>query len=469
MAGKFVIQSRSLPCFKSTSSSRCDLLGNLTMTTATMTSDNWRCVNECVLYEKELNFIVNDTTIGLFLMQSTPSNDMNVLVGYATRGVSVKATELHFCFFDLISSNTPHKHLTRSFNSCQSICRMRMSDTGRKLSATKSGKVDANAAIKLRSRILSAMGSIFLIAFWSYYTSFPGLNSSSGIEPVTRMMPLATPYLNDRLIATRHIDADSFCELTALLGIVLSCIVSSGWIQHGMLFSAMTCLYSILIRVSGVFYQFQWDILLLETGWLVALCYAPWTELRPKGPTTLGAWPLRFLLFKLMYMSGVVKIQADCPTWRNLTALEYHFATQCLPGPLAWHFHQLHPFLLRFSVAATLWIEIPGTILLLLTPFPCVVWIGVALQIILQVFIIVTGNYNFFNLLTIVLCLSCLELKPVNQSRRRVRRIQFGGVGDRSACTAQIVASSLSPPIEVSRANRHMVLFHLELYSNVCY
>lgn len=50
-------------------------------------------MNECVLYEKELNFIVNDTTIGLFLMQSTPSNDINVLVGYATRGVSVKATE----------------------------------------------------------------------------------------------------------------------------------------------------------------------------------------------------------------------------------------------------------------------------------------------------------------------------------------------------------------------------------------
>lgn len=266
------------------------------------------------------------------------------------------------------------------------------------------GKPDSS----LRFTYLSCMGAIHLIAFWSYYTSFPGLLSSSGIEPVGRVMPYVVPSLSQYI--DQYIDADSFCELAAVVGMVLSCIAVSGYIQHGLLFGTMTLLYSILTRVGGAFYSFQWDTLLLETGMLTAVCYAPWTRLRPTASLDgMGAWPLRFLLFKLMYMSGVVKIQARCPTWQNLTALEYHFATQCLPGPLAWHVQQLHPLLLRISVAATLLIEIPGAYLLLLSG--TIVKIGVVLQILLQAMIIVTGNYNFFNLLTIALCLVCLDTR----------------------------------------------------------
>lgn len=152
------------------------------------------------------------------------------------------------------------------------------------------------------------------------------------------------------------------------------------------------------------------------------MCYAPWKHLTSTVTAAkdnndsntmaisneVGALPIRFLLFKLMFMSGVVKIQANCPTWNNLTALEYHFATQCLPGPFAWYAHQLHPFLLRLSVAMTFLIEIQGAGLLIF-------WggslrrIGAWMQILLQVMIILSGNYNFFNVLTILLCLPCLE------------------------------------------------------------
>lgn len=73
-------------------------------------------------------------------------------------------------------------------------------------------------------------------------------------------------------------------------------------------------------------------------------------------------------LFKLMFMSGLVKIQSNCPTWLNLTALEYHYATQPLPTPLSWHaLNLINPFLQRLSVAATLVIEI-GAAFLLLAP-----------------------------------------------------------------------------------------------------
>lgn len=261
-----------------------------------------------------------------------------------------------------------------------------------------------------RAFFLSVLGVIQLIAFWSYFVQFPGLLSSSGIEPVQRVFPHAAPWLYQRYIASGFIDEDSLCELLALMGMFFAAILASGGCQHGALLAANGAIYGILVRTGGVFYHFQWDTLLLETTAVACLAYAPWTGLRPthESASPVAPIPLRFLLFKLMYMSGVVKLQARCPTWENLTALEYHFATQCLPGPLAWHAHQLPPILLRLGVALTLWIEIPAAVLLVL-PMKRVRRFGAVLQVALQVMIILTGNYNFFNLLTMALCIPVWE------------------------------------------------------------
>lgn len=280
----------------------------------------------------------------------------------------------------------------------------------------------------MRAIYLSSVGTIFLIANLSYYVQFPGLlSSSAGVEPAaTRVIPNAFPKLQ-RHLEENAIDGDSFIETLCVIGIVLSSIVASGLVQHGSLFIALTAIYYFLTTTGGQMYSFQWDILLTEVGAVTALCCAPWHKLnyvRKSNSNSIGAWPVRFLLFKLMFMSGVVKIQADCPTWLNLTALEYHFATQCLPGPLAWHAHQLHPFLLRLSVAATFVIEIPATFLLI-APVKSFRIVGACLQILLQAVIILTGSYNFFNLLTIVLCLSCFEDDIKVASTKVPKKIQF--------------------------------------------
>ncbi|KAI2504273.1 hypothetical protein MHU86_10200 [Fragilaria crotonensis] len=274
------------------------------------------------------------------------------------------------------------------------------------------------SAVVLRSLFLSCLGLIHLIAFWSYYAQFPGLLSSSGIEPVHRLLRYAAPTLHRQ----GYTDDDSLCELVAILGMLVGAIIGSGLCQHGILFALQAALYSLLVRTGGNFYSFQWDTLLLETTAITALSYAPWLRLRPNSASPLSPWPLRFLLFKLMYMSGVVKLQARCPTWLNMTALEYHFSTQCLPGPLAWHAQQVHPFLLRCGVAVTLWVEIPGTILLLM-PFAPMRRTGAILQLLLQLFIILTGSYNFFNLLTMTLCIPVME--DATSSRKASKRHLF--------------------------------------------
>lgn len=295
---------------------------------------------------------------------------------------------------------------------------------------TTGGKGTAHISSRssIRCWYLSSVGLIFLIAHLSYHVQYPGLLSTVGIEPAaTRVLPRVFPRLF-QYTKDMNIDADSFIEILCLVGIILSAVVASGYFQHASAFFALTAIYYHLTVFGGTFYQFQWDILLTEVGFTTALCYAPWQTKRTidqrSHNNSIGAWPLRFLLFKLMFMSGVVKIQANCPTWLNLTALEYHFATQCLPGPLAWHAHQSHPLLLRASVAATFVIEIPATFMLL-APLVTARRIGAGLQILLQMTIILTGNYNFFNLLTICLCLPCWEEDGVRKSQSTASRQSF--------------------------------------------
>ena len=59
-------------------------------------------------------------------------------------------------------------------------------------------------------------------------------------------------------------------------------------------------------------------------------------------------------------MSGVVKVQSGCPTWLRLSALKYHFATQCIPTPLAFHARHAPAVLGQLGTAATLWLQVRG-------------------------------------------------------------------------------------------------------------
>jgi len=109
-----------------------------------------------------------------------------------------------------------------------------------------------------------------------------------------------------------------------------------------------------------------------------------------------------------MFASGVVKLTSRCPTWWSLTALDYHYESQCIPTPLAWWFHHLPAWFQRLSVVATYVIEIPIPFLFF-APARNLRLFAFFSQCLLQLLIILTGNYNFFNLLTLTLCLSLLD------------------------------------------------------------
>ena len=119
------------------------------------------------------------------------------------------------------------------------------------------------------------------------------------------------------------------------------------------------------MQVGGTFLHFQWDILLLEAG-LLAVVAAPGRCGRQQtsgsqDPVTM--FLVRWLLFRMMFASGVVKLTSGCEAWWGLAAMPTHYSSQCLPSALAWHASLAPAWLHKLSTLATFVIEIPLTFL----------------------------------------------------------------------------------------------------------
>uniref|UniRef100_A0A8C5DV39 Lipase maturation factor n=1 Tax=Gouania willdenowi TaxID=441366 RepID=A0A8C5DV39_GOUWI len=209
------------------------------------------------------------------------------------------------------------------------------------------------------------------------------------------------------------LDIQASMELLCLLGALLSlAAVLMEALRDSLVFLCLWVSY-LFILCDVLLLR---DSLLLETGFLTVLV-APLTLVRGsrgiREHDSMTFWLVRWLLFRLMFASGAVKLMSRCPTWWGLTALTYHYETQCIPTPLAWFAHQLPVWWHKLSVVATFVIEIAAPFLFF-SPLRRLRLGAFYLQVLLQTLIILSGNYNFFNLLTLTLCLSLLDNQHVN-------------------------------------------------------
>jgi hypothetical protein len=288
---------------------------------------------------------------------------------------------------------------------------------------------DAGSYLLTRWVFLRLLGLVYLSAFASLYVQLPGLIGAHGILPArSYLVGVRAVAGGARLVALPTLawlgSGDAALRLIAAVGSAASLLVVAGVATARALASAWVCWLS-LVNVGQDFTAFQWDALLLETGFL-AIFFAPATLLpglrRQAPPSRAVLWLLRVLLFRLMFFSGVVKLASGDPTWRSLTALAYHYQTQPLPTPAAWYAHQLPLAAHRFSTAVMLAIEIA---------VPFLVFASRRLRIAavvpmagLQLVIAVTGNYGYFNWLALALCVTLLDdaaIRRVVPSRLRTR------------------------------------------------
>lgn len=280
--------------------------------------------------------------------------------------------------------------------------------------SVEAGHEAGRGLARVRWLYLRGLGLIFCIAFASLLPQLPGLMGPRGLEPAAAWLEWARLELGPE----RYFSLPTLLWLTGagegglwavgLAGLACGVLVLVDVAPRWALIGAWAC-YLSLTSVGGVFLSYQWDVLLLEAA-VVSVPLAP-GRLRPSlrvleprlGPILL----VRFLLFRLMFMSGMVKLASGDAAWHGLTALEFHYWTQPLPNPIAYFVWQLPAVLHRAGVAVMFVIELVAPFLLFGPRRVRLVAAGAL--IVLQLGILGTGNYGFFNLLTIVLCLSVLD------------------------------------------------------------
>ena len=273
---------------------------------------------------------------------------------------------------------------------------------------------------------LRAIGLTYLVAFVSLGSQVVGLVGHDGVLPTEEFLRAVAAqtgairyYVLPTLCWLNASDASLLaqcaagvaCGLLALLGIAPALTLALAWL-----------LYLSLATVCRDFLWFQWDSLLLEVGVLAVLA-APLVWRAPlRGgaePPRLARWLPRWLLLRLMLSSAAVKLTSHDPTWRTLTALRYHYETQPLPPWTAWYFHHLPAWFQTWSAAFMFAVE--GVAPLFLFAPRRVRFAAAAAIASLQVLIVITGNYGFFNLLALALCLTVLD-DGVWPARWRVMR-----------------------------------------------
>ncbi len=266
---------------------------------------------------------------------------------------------------------------------------------------------------------LRSLGVIYLVAFVSLWTQISGLIGHNGILPTDQFIPAVKQQCDEQGINLERYHllptlcwfncSDSFMHFQCAAGTIFAILLFFGIAPAPSLIS-LWLIYLSLVTVGRDFFGFQWDNLLLEAGFL-AIFIAP-LQLIPKPsreapPSRLFLWLLRLLLSKLMFSSGCVKLLSGDPTWRNLKALTFHYYTQPLPTWISWYANQLPLWFQKFSCAAMFGIEL-GAPFLIFMPRR-LRFLGCAAIGSLQILILLTGNYTFFNWLTLALCLLLLD------------------------------------------------------------
>ena len=277
---------------------------------------------------------------------------------------------------------------------------------------------------------LRLLGLCYLAAFLSLWVQVDGLIGSHGVLPIAPFLE----WVKSQTGASRFwlvptlswlSSGDGFLHAQCALGTAAALLLVAGLVPAWS--AALAWALYLSLSVAGqTFLEFQWDILLTEAGLLAIFLAAP-SRLRFRSglcSPRLARFLLVWLLFRLMLSSGVVKLGSGDEMWRNLTALRVHYETQPLPPWTAWFIHQLPPSFQTVSCLFMFFVELAVPFLFFaprrLRHF------GAAMTILLQLVVAATGNYAFFNLLTIALAVLLFD-DTLFPERWRAAAVASGG------------------------------------------
>jgi len=250
-----------------------------------------------------------------------------------------------------------------------------------------------------------ALALIYVVAFLVVINQFRPLLGERGLLPVPAFLRLVSFRQAPSIFHLRY--SDRLAVALGWLGAVLStaivlgvldvipdCLSIPWWL-------VVWALYLSFVNVGQTFYGFGWESLLLEVGLLVPLFGAG-----QSAPPTLILFLLRWVLFRLEFGAGLIKLRGD-PCWRDLTCLYYHHETQPMPNPLSWYFHHLARVIHRGEVLGSHFAQLVVPFGLF-APQPVAGVCG-AIIVASQTWLVLSGNFSWLNFLTIALAFTAFD------------------------------------------------------------
>lgn len=253
------------------------------------------------------------------------------------------------------------------------------------------------------------VAAIYLTAFVASASQFRALIGERGMLPVPRYVAGRSFWRTPSIFHFRY--SDRLFAGVCWFGAIVSAAVVSGVADLVPLWAAMPMwltlwvLYLSIVNVGQVWYGFGWESLLLETGFLMIFLGNA-----RAAPPMLTLWLVRWLLFRVEFGAGLIKMRGD-RCWRNLTCLYYHHETQPMPGPLSWFFHRMPKPLHRIEVAGNHFAQLVVPFGLF-APQP-VASIAAVVIIITQLWLVLSGNFSWLNWLTILLACSAVDQRSL--------------------------------------------------------
>ncbi|MFC8040625.1 lipase maturation factor family protein [Paenarthrobacter sp. NPDC057355] len=247
--------------------------------------------------------------------------------------------------------------------------------------------------------------ALYAVAFLSTLNQFPALLGERGLLPVPDFLDLARRMRRPTLFRRHY--SDAVLRTVCWVGIALAALLLLGVPQAGppwlpmLAFLALWFGYMSIVNVGQTFYGFGWEILLLETGFVVAFLGSDQTP--PPTPILIL---ITWLVFRLEFGAGMIKIRGG-REWRDMTAMFYHHETQPMPGPLSRQAHLLPRPLHKVEVVGNHFAQLVVPFFLF-APQP-LASVAAGIIILTQLWLVASGNFAWLNWAAIVLAFAAVS------------------------------------------------------------
>ena len=278
--------------------------------------------------------------------------------------------------------------------------------------------------------VLRAVGLVYILIFAGVITESQALIGPHGLAPIADLfgkMQRAFPGSLEPFVLAPSLfwlsagkDMIAVLEWTGLAAAIA--LVLNLWPRMALFVCWL--IFLSFVAAWSIFSPAQLDDLMLETA-LICIPFAP-AGFRPGlgsgcPPRPIAVFAMRWLLFRIMFESGLIKIIAGDPHWRDFTAMDVMYEMAPFPTILGYLDHQMPHAYHLLEIALTFTAE-------LVAPLVAVFggrrgrWFAFGVWVVFQTGIQVTNNFGWLNVAAIGLGFVLLDDQMLAASRRWVGR-----------------------------------------------